>query len=122
MPRNPCTTLPVSEHLEEGVVVEVLPHVIEVVVLASRADTLLGVCGLGQLRQRQSRVRSSQEERLKLHNAIDTEKLRPRRYTRLGINTFARTSLWYRQNCCVPLITNTDRYGIALVAMSGCAL
>lgn len=46
--------------------VKVLPNVIEVVVLAARADTLLGVCGLGQLRQRQRRVRSSQEERLEL--------------------------------------------------------
>lgn len=41
--------IPVSEHFEEGVVVEVLPHVVEVVVLAASADALLGVRSLGQL-------------------------------------------------------------------------
>ena len=32
---------PVAEHLEEGVVVEVLPHVVQVVVLPARTDALL---------------------------------------------------------------------------------
>ena len=36
---------PVAEHLEEGVVIRVLAHVFEVVVLAARADALLGVHG-----------------------------------------------------------------------------
>ena len=36
---------PGAEHLEEGVVVRVLAHVLEVVVLAARADALLGVDG-----------------------------------------------------------------------------
>ena len=36
---------PVAEHLEEGVVVGVAPHLLEVVVLARDADALLGVGG-----------------------------------------------------------------------------
>src|SRR5262249_38006490 len=35
---------PVAEHLEEGLVVGVLAHVVEVVVLAAGADALLRVC------------------------------------------------------------------------------
>jgi hypothetical protein len=41
-----------AQHLEEGVVVRVLPHVVQVVVLAARADALLRVRRALQLRQR----------------------------------------------------------------------
>lgn len=36
---------PVSQHFEKGVVVGILPYVLEIVVLASRPDALLGVSG-----------------------------------------------------------------------------
>ena len=66
---NSFNILPIAKHLEERVVVEVLPHIVEVIVLAASADALLGVRCLGQLRQRQGRVRSSQEKRLELHSS-----------------------------------------------------
>lgn len=42
--------LPIPKHLEERVVVEVLPHIIEVIVLATSSNALLGVRSLRQLR------------------------------------------------------------------------
>lgn len=39
---------PGAQHLEEGVVVHVLPHVVKIVVLASSTDALLGVGSAAQ--------------------------------------------------------------------------
>ena len=57
---------PVPEHLEEGVVVRVLPDVVEVVVLASGSDALLRVGGALELGERALGVRGSQEAGLEL--------------------------------------------------------
>lgn len=57
---------PVTKHLEEGVVVHVLAHVVEVIVLPASADAFLGVHRASQLGHLQGRVRSSKEQRLKL--------------------------------------------------------
>ena len=65
---------PVPEHLEEGVVVGVLADVVEVVVLAARADALLGVGGALELRERALRVGGAQEAGLELvHSRVGEE-------------------------------------------------
>lgn len=46
--------------------VGVLPHVVEVVVLAAGADALLGVAGAAQAAERRVRRRGAQEHRLEL--------------------------------------------------------
>jgi len=62
---------PVPEHLEKGVVVGVLPHVIEVVVLPAGADALLGIAGTAQPAERRVRGRRSEEDRLELvHSGV----------------------------------------------------
>lgn len=57
---------PVPEHLEEGMVVGVLAHVVEVVVLPAGADALLGVAGAAQAAERRVRRRRAEEDRLVL--------------------------------------------------------
>lgn len=57
---------PVPKHLKEGVVVGVLPHIVEVVVLPPGADALLGVAGAAQLSQRRVRGSRAEEDRLVL--------------------------------------------------------
>jgi hypothetical protein len=57
---------PVAQHLEERVVVRVLAHVVEVVVLAARADALLTVHRPLELAQVRRRVRLAQEDGLEL--------------------------------------------------------
>ena len=60
---------PVAEHLEVGVVVHVLAHVLEVVVLAAGADALLAVAGARQGGQGAVGVSSAQEDGLELVHA-----------------------------------------------------
>ena len=68
------TETPVAEHLEEGVVVIVFAHVIEVIVLAARADALLRVGGALELRHGRVGVAPAQEMRLELgHARVDEE-------------------------------------------------
>ena len=57
---------PVAQHLEEGVVVDVPPDVVEVVVLAAGADALLRVGRAGQLGEVGVGVGGPQENRLEL--------------------------------------------------------
>mmetsp|Transcript_15095 Transcript_15095/g.34703 ORF Transcript_15095/g.34703 Transcript_15095/m.34703 type:complete len:244 (+) Transcript_15095:2211-2942(+) len=65
---------PVAEHLEESVVVDVLPDVVKVVVLASRADALLGVaCSLERC-ERTLGVNGAHEDGLELvHPCVGEE-------------------------------------------------
>mmetsp|Transcript_118021 Transcript_118021/g.252066 ORF Transcript_118021/g.252066 Transcript_118021/m.252066 type:complete len:694 (-) Transcript_118021:302-2383(-) len=69
------TERPISEHLEEGVVVDILAHVLEVVVFASGTDALLRVrCAL-QLRKGVRRVDLPNKDGLELvHASVDEEK------------------------------------------------
>mmetsp|Transcript_51491 Transcript_51491/g.85529 ORF Transcript_51491/g.85529 Transcript_51491/m.85529 type:complete len:613 (+) Transcript_51491:698-2536(+) len=60
---------PVAEHLEEGVVVRVLSHVVQVVVLSSSPDALLGVGGSLQLSQVARGIGRPQEDWLELVHA-----------------------------------------------------
>lgn len=69
---------PVSEHLEEGVVVQVLSDIVEVVVLTAGTDALLRVGGGGELRHSQGRVGGSQKERLKLTRETERDRERER--------------------------------------------
>lgn len=57
---------PSAEHLEEGVVVDVLTHVVEVVVLASGPNTLLAVDRALEAGEGAGRVRLPQKYRLEL--------------------------------------------------------
>mmetsp|Transcript_57753 Transcript_57753/g.137441 ORF Transcript_57753/g.137441 Transcript_57753/m.137441 type:complete len:290 (+) Transcript_57753:2218-3087(+) len=67
---------PVAEHLEEGVVVDVLAHVVEVVVLAARADALRRVGRALELRERGGRVDHAHEDGLELVHARVVEEER----------------------------------------------
>mmetsp|Transcript_12867 Transcript_12867/g.42976 ORF Transcript_12867/g.42976 Transcript_12867/m.42976 type:complete len:420 (+) Transcript_12867:1711-2970(+) len=60
---------PVAQHLEEGVVVEVLAHVVEVVMLAARADALLRIRSALQLGHRRVWVHRAEEDGLVLVHA-----------------------------------------------------
>ena len=55
---------PVAEHLEEGMVIGVLAHIIEVVVLAARADALLGIGRALEPLQRRVGIERAQKDRL----------------------------------------------------------
>eukprot|EP00965_Chrysotila_dentata_P239660 6203228-Pleurochrysis_carterae.AAC.3 len=68
---------PVAQHLEEGVVVDVLADVVQVVVLAARADALLGVGRAAQLGHGRVGVRLAQEDGLELvHPRVDEKQRR----------------------------------------------
>ena len=67
---------PAAEHLEEGVVIRVHADVLEVVVLAARADAPLRVGGAGQPRHRIVWVALPEEGRLELVHAGVAEEQR----------------------------------------------
>lgn len=57
---------PGAQHLEEGVVVDILPHVVQVVVLAPSSDALLSVGGSAQLSERVRGVDGVEEDGFEL--------------------------------------------------------
>lgn len=57
---------PGPQHLEEGVVVDVFAHIVQVIVFASCTDTLLCVGGAGQPGHGVRRVDGVQEDGLEL--------------------------------------------------------
>ena len=57
---------PVAHHLEEGVMVDVLSHIVQIVVLATGADALLAVHGAFQPTLLRARLYSAQEDGLVL--------------------------------------------------------
>jgi hypothetical protein len=67
---------PAAEHLEEGVVVRVHTNVLEVIVLAARADAPLRVGGAGQPGHGVVRVALPEEGRLELVHAGVAEEQR----------------------------------------------
>mmetsp|Transcript_1475 Transcript_1475/g.4732 ORF Transcript_1475/g.4732 Transcript_1475/m.4732 type:complete len:367 (+) Transcript_1475:614-1714(+) len=86
---------PVAAHLEEGVVVDVLADVVEIVVFAAGPDALLSVGGALELRQARVGVGLPEENGLELvHPRVDEEERRvvvghhgrrsPERVLRLG--------------------------------------
>jgi hypothetical protein len=62
------TEAPVSKHLEEGVVVDILSNVVEIVVLPAGSDALLRVDSPLQLRQLTGWITHSLEDWLELKN------------------------------------------------------
>ena len=57
---------PGPQHLEEGVVVDVFTHIVQVIVFASRTDTLLGVGGTTQPGHRVGGIDGVEEDGLEL--------------------------------------------------------
>lgn len=57
---------PVPQHLKKGVVVRVLPYVLQVIMLPPRPNALLAIHRPGQLRQRHLRVGRAQKKGLEL--------------------------------------------------------
>mmetsp|Transcript_8153 Transcript_8153/g.17616 ORF Transcript_8153/g.17616 Transcript_8153/m.17616 type:complete len:466 (+) Transcript_8153:1609-3006(+) len=53
---------PIPKHLKEGVMVHILPHIVEIVVLASGTDALLGIARALQLAHGEGGVACSQKE------------------------------------------------------------
>ena len=81
---------PRSEHLEEGVVVRVPPHVVQVVVLAPRPDAFLGVRRHLETRQVGARGGPAEEDGLELvHARVGEEqrRIRQRRARARGVGS-----------------------------------
>mmetsp|Transcript_136892 Transcript_136892/g.425291 ORF Transcript_136892/g.425291 Transcript_136892/m.425291 type:complete len:213 (+) Transcript_136892:2805-3443(+) len=65
---------PVPQHLEEGMMVHILAHILQVIVLPTRTDALLGIHGALQLGEGVAWVDLADKDRLELvHASVDEE-------------------------------------------------